>query len=82
MLDTMSRHGTGPMLLWPFSTATYEFPWRPIPGVESATLYFSVQAIPTFLVETLLTLPISLYAATRFLRAEPIDSPDLVPQED
>ncbi len=62
LLDTMSRLGNGPMLFWPFSTAFFEFPWRPIPGVLSAHSYLTVEAVPTLVVETLLFLPCIAYA--------------------
>ncbi|MGE0352491.1 MAG: metal-dependent hydrolase [Gemmatimonadales bacterium] len=71
-LDTLSRHGAGPMLFWPFTTGTYEFPWRPIPGVESAAAYLTSQAIPTLVTESLLFLPFILYAGLIFFRRAPM----------
>jgi inner membrane protein len=67
LLDTMSRLGNGPMLFWPFSLASYEFPWRPIPGVLTAQHYMTAEALPTLIVETLLFFPFIAYALTFFL---------------
>jgi len=64
VLDTMSRLGNGPMLFWPATTASYEFPWRPIPGVLAAHHYLTSEAIPTLVIETLLFLPFLAYAFT------------------
>ncbi len=66
LLDTMSQLGNGPMLLWPFSTQSYEFLWRPIPGVLNAAHYLTVQAIPTLVTETLIFLPLLVYALLAF----------------
>ena len=66
VLDTMSQLGNGPMLFWPFTVQSYEFVWRPIPGVLSASHYLTMQALPTLLVETLLSLPLSLFAWVTF----------------
>ena len=84
LLDILSAHGSGPMLLWPFTQATYESPWQPIPGVISAYSYFSAQAIRTYVVETLLTLPATIYAAVVFLRRPEsrVKSPRLLPSEE
>lgn len=81
LLDTMSRLGNGPMLFWPFTQASYEFPWRPIPGVLTAQHYMTAEAIPTLIVETLLFFPFIAYALTFFLpdparRAQPRGAPE------
>ena len=66
LLDTMSQLGNGPMLLWPFTSQSYEFAWRPIPGVLSASHYLTLQAIPTLVVETLMFLPLIVFALVTF----------------
>jgi inner membrane protein len=66
LLDTMSRLGNGPMLFWPFAVVSYEFPWRPIPGVLSAGHYLTLQAVPTLAVESLIFLPFIAYATVVF----------------
>jgi inner membrane protein len=66
LLDTMSQLGNGPRLLWPFTSHSYEFAWRPIPGVSSAPDYLTTQAIPTLVVETLMFLPLILFALVTF----------------
>lgn len=67
LLDGMSRLGSGPLLFWPFTTASYAFPWRPIPGVLTSHHYLTLQAVPTLVVETLLFLPFMAYALTVLL---------------
>jgi inner membrane protein len=62
LLDTMSERGGGPMLLWPISSAGFEFVWRPIPGVETAAHYLTFDAIPTLMVELVLFSPFIAYA--------------------
>ena len=62
LLDTMSQLGHGPMLFWPFTTQYYELAWRPIPGVLTASHYLTLQAIPTLVVETLMFLPLIVFA--------------------
>lgn len=66
LLDTMSELGNGPMLLWPFTTVSYESIWRPIPGVLNASHYLTLQAVPTLLVETAIFLPLIAYALITF----------------
>lgn len=66
LLDTMSQLGNGPMLFWPFSTMSYEFLWRPIPGVLNAGHYLTLQAVPTLLMETIIFLPLIAYAFLTF----------------
>jgi inner membrane protein len=80
VLDTMSQLGNGPMLLWPFSAQSYEFIWRPIPGVLNAAHYLTVQAIPTLIVETLIFLPLILFTLATLLprRAEKAPAEDPV----
>lgn len=75
LLDTMSRLGNGPLLFWPFSSAFYEFPWRPIPGVITAQHYLTLQAIPTLVVETMLFLPFIAYALRVFFPVPSVDRP-------
>jgi inner membrane protein len=65
-LDSMSQLGGGPMLLWPVTTQSYEFIWRPIPGVLSASHYLTLQAVPTLAAETLMFLPFILFALVAF----------------
>jgi inner membrane protein len=62
LLDTLSQLGDGPMLLWPFSTLNYESVWRPIPGVLSASHYLTIQSIPTLAIETVMFLPLIVFA--------------------
>lgn len=62
LLDSMSQLGNGPMLLWPLTNQSYEFVWRPIPGVLNSAHYLTVQAIPTLVTETLIFLPLILFA--------------------
>ena len=62
-LDSMSERGGGPMLLWPLTTEGYEFLWRPIPGVLTASHYLTMEAIPTLVQEFLLFLPFTIFAA-------------------
>ena len=66
LLDTMSQLGHGPMLFWPFTAENYEFVWRPIPGVLTASHYLTLQAVPTLVIETLLFLPLIVYALITF----------------
>jgi inner membrane protein len=61
-LDTLSQLGAGPMLLWPFTTQSYGFIWRPIPGVVSAADYLTLQALPTLVAEALIFLPPIVFA--------------------
>ncbi len=68
VLDMLSRLGHGPMVFWPFSTETWLFAWRPIPGATSAAEYLSLHAIPTFLVEAVIFSPFLLYALWVVLR--------------
>jgi inner membrane protein len=75
ILDTMSGLGGGPMLLWPFTQALYEFPWRPIPGVLVAREYLTLRAIPTLVTETLLFLPFIIYAVVAFLPGTRVEKP-------
>ena len=65
-LDSMSQLGNGPMLFWPLTTQSYEFLWRPIPGVLTAADYLTRQAIPTLVIELLLFLPFVVFAAVTF----------------
>lgn len=62
LLDSMSALGNGPMLLWPWTNQSYEFVWRPIPGVLSSAHYLTVQAVPTLVIETLIFLPLIILA--------------------
>lgn len=62
VLDMLSRFGHGPMIFWPFSTETWAFAWKPVPGATSAGEYLSLHAIPTFMVEAALFSPFLLYA--------------------
>ena len=66
LLDAMSQLGHGPMLFWPFTTQYYEFAWRPIPGVLTASHYLTLQAIPTLVVETLMFLPLGVFGLVTF----------------
>lgn len=66
LLDTMGQQGGGPMLLWPVTTQGYEFLWRPIPGVLTTSDYLTLQAVPTLAVETLMFLPLILFALVTF----------------
>jgi hypothetical protein len=54
------------MLLWPFTTQSYEFLWRPIPGVLNASHYLTLQAVPTLVSETLMFLPLIVFALLTF----------------
>jgi inner membrane protein len=65
-LDAMSQLGNGPMLLWPITAQSYEFVWRPIPGVLNASHYLTLQAVPTLATETLIFLPLILFALVTF----------------
>jgi inner membrane protein len=65
-LDAMSQLGNGPMLLWPFTSQSYEFVWRPIPGVLNSTHYLTLQALPTLVVETLMFLPLIIFSLLTF----------------
>ena len=65
-LDAMSQLGNGPMLLWPFTNQSYEFIWRPIPGVLNSTHYLTIQAVPTLVIETLIFLPAIVFALLTF----------------
>ena len=66
LLDAMSQLGNGPMLLWPFTVQSYEFIWRPIPGVLNSSHYLTLQAMPTLAVETLMFLPLIIFAGLAF----------------
>ena len=66
LLDTMSQLGGGPMLLWPLSHQSYGFVWRPIPGVLNASHYLTIEAIPTLVAETLMFLPLIIFALLTF----------------
>lgn len=58
LLDTLSLVGDGPRLLWPLLDAGILSPWQVVPGVATASDYFSVLAIPTFLAELLVFSPL------------------------
>ncbi|MGH7657856.1 MAG: metal-dependent hydrolase [Gemmatimonadales bacterium] len=58
LLDTLSLVGDGPRLLWPFLDAGVISPWQVVPGVATAADYFSILAVPTFLVELLVFAPL------------------------
>lgn len=62
IVDMLSSQGHGPMLFWPFTTETWLFAWRPVPGVATASEYFSLHAIPTFLTEAVIFSPFLVYA--------------------
>ena len=64
----LSRAGRGPLLLWPFTTASWLLPWRPIPGTESALDYLTPHAIPTLLAESFLFSPFLVYTVWVLLR--------------
>ena len=78
LLDTLSQLGAGPMLLWPFTTQSYGFIWRPIPGVLSSSHYLTVEAIPTLAAETLIFLPLIVFALLTFFprRVEKVTAED------
>jgi inner membrane protein len=58
VLDAFTRHGAGPALWWPITDARYASSWQPIRGSESFEGYFNLQAIPTFLTEGMIFLPV------------------------
>jgi len=60
VLDAFTRHGPGPMLLWPFEMTRYAFGWQPVPGAPSYQIYFSRDAVPILGGEALLFLPVML----------------------
>lgn len=62
LLDTLSRVGDGPRLLWPWLDRGLQSPWQPVPGVPTALDYFSIHAIPTFLVEAVVFSPLIILA--------------------
>lgn len=62
LMDTLSHVGDGPKLLWPFLDRGIQSPWQPVPGVPTASDYFSIHAIPTFLVEAVVFSPLVVAA--------------------
>lgn len=80
LLDTMSQLGAGPMLLWPFTSQSYGFIWRPIPGVLSSSHYLTLEAIPTLAAETLIFLPLLVFAGLTLFprRVEKVAAEDAV----
>ncbi|MEX2048816.1 MAG: metal-dependent hydrolase [Gemmatimonadota bacterium] len=58
ILDAMTANAPGPWLWWPLTSAPLSFAWQPIPGTESWQEYFTLAAVPTLAVESLLSLPL------------------------
>jgi inner membrane protein len=68
LLDTMTDGGLGCALLWPFSSARYFAPWRPIPVAPIGFGFFTPYGAIVALTELLLFSPALLVA----LRSQPI----------
>ena len=63
LLDALTGTGRGPKLLWPFSSTSLAFSWRPIPGTNSFQEYFTLGAAPVYAQEFVLHTPLIVAAA-------------------
>jgi inner membrane protein len=62
VLDAMTTGGLGAALMWPFTTARYFLPWRPIPVAPIGVGMLSARGVYVVGVELLLFLPFWGYA--------------------
>jgi inner membrane protein len=65
LLDTLTDGGKGVALLWPFSLHRYFAPWRPIPVAPIGLGMASARGLHVVAVETLIFLPLWIYALSR-----------------
>lgn len=61
LLDSMNVGTLGVPWLWPFSSAYYRLPWRPIPAVISAREFLSWRGLPVLLAELVIFSPAFVY---------------------
>ncbi len=80
LMDTLSHVGDGPKLLWPFLNRGIHSPWQPVPGVPTASDYFSIHAIPTFLVEAVIFSPLVVVAVLLVMSREGQESSPARPE--
>jgi inner membrane protein len=62
VLDTFTDGGGGIALLWPFSSARFFSPWRPIPVAPVGRYFLSAAGLRVAATETLASLPLLVYA--------------------
>jgi inner membrane protein len=70
VLDAMTTGGLGAALLWPFTSARYFLPVRPIPVAPIGVGMLSARGVGVVLVEMLLFLPFWAYALRPHRRLE------------
>src|SRR5438067_7079315 len=63
LLDAMTDGGLGVALLWPFSTARFFAPWRPIPVAPIGARMLSDRGLHVAALEALWSLPVLVWAA-------------------
>jgi inner membrane protein len=61
-LDALTDGGRGVALLWPFTTARYFFPWRPIPVAPIGVHFLSREGWEVFRFELYVFAPLLVYA--------------------
>ena len=62
LLDAMTESSRGVPLLWPFSFARFEVPWRPIPNAPCGLAFLSWTGLRVATVELIQFFPILLLA--------------------
>ena len=72
LLDAMTTGGLGAALLWPFTSARYFLPLRPIPVAPIGAGMLSARGLYVVMVELLLFLPLCGYALWPRRRAAPL----------
>ena len=63
LLDALTDGGLGVALFWPFSTARFFAPWRPIPVAPIGARMLSGRGLHVVAVEALWSLPLLVWAA-------------------
>ncbi len=62
LLDTVTRGGSGVMLLWPFSHARFLAPWHPLPASPIGPHLLSLRGLELVAREAALFAPLLVYA--------------------
>jgi inner membrane protein len=62
LLDCLTDGGLGVALFWPFTTARYFFPWRPLPVAPIGRGIFSTRGLAVMTHELVFFLPLAAYA--------------------
>lgn len=68
ILDAMAQSEPGPQLFWPFLKEPIVAFWRPIPGTDFYQTYFTPEAIPIFVGELAVSLPLLAAAGWVLMR--------------